>query len=115
MINKTNIKRWNLKFSAILSLSVFWTVGLNRNHILAQSNIVSDDTLGEERSRVVPFNGNMEISIQSKEEQLEVLIYSTAFKNLILVQIKEHISLVLMMQKFKIFWHESQGEILRKY
>ena len=61
MIYKTNIKQLRyLKLLAILSLSVFWTVGLNRNHILAQSNIVSDDTLGEERSRVVPFNGNID-------------------------------------------------------
>ncbi|NJO61741.1 MAG: filamentous hemagglutinin N-terminal domain-containing protein [Richelia sp. RM2_1_2] len=61
MINKTNIRQcWYLKLLAVLCLSVFWTVGLNRNHVLAQSNIVPDDTLGEERSRVVPFNGNID-------------------------------------------------------
>jgi filamentous hemagglutinin family protein len=59
MINKTNIKQLRyLKLLAILSLSVFWTVKLNRNHVFAQNNIVPDDTLGNDKSRVVPFEGN---------------------------------------------------------
>ena len=64
MINKTNIKQLRyLKLLAIFSLSVFWTVELNRNHVLAQSNIVPDETLGNEKSRVVPFEGNNAIDI----------------------------------------------------
>ncbi|MGB6296208.1 MAG: filamentous hemagglutinin N-terminal domain-containing protein [Rivularia sp. (in: cyanobacteria)] len=59
MINKTNIKQLRyVKLLAILSLSVFWTVKLNRNHVFAQNNIVPDETLGNEKSRVVPFNGD---------------------------------------------------------
>ncbi len=62
MINKTNIKQLRfLKLLAILSLSVFWTVKLNRNHVFAQNNIVPDETLGSEKSRVIPFEGNSAI------------------------------------------------------
>ncbi|BAY81506.1 filamentous hemagglutinin outer membrane protein [Calothrix parasitica NIES-267] len=64
MISKTNIKQLqNFKLLAILSLSVFWTVGLNRNNVFAQNNIVPDETLGNEKSRVVPFEGNSAIDI----------------------------------------------------
>ena len=59
MIKKTNIKQCRyLKLLARESLSALQIVGLNRNHALAQSSIVPDETLGNEKSRVVPFDGN---------------------------------------------------------
>ena len=62
MINKTNIKQLRyVKLLAILSLSVFWTVRLNRNYAFAQNNIVPDETLGNGKSRVVPFEINSAI------------------------------------------------------
>jgi filamentous hemagglutinin family protein len=62
MINKTNMKQLRyLKLLAILNLSIFWTVGLNRNYAFAQNNIVPDETLGNGKSRVVPFEGNSAI------------------------------------------------------
>ena len=64
MINKTNIKQCRyLKLLAIISLSALQIVGLNRNHALAQSSIVPDETLGNEKSQVVPFNGSNAIGI----------------------------------------------------
>lgn len=59
MINKISVKQWcYLRLLAIFSLAALQIFGLNRNHAFAQNNIVADDTLGNDRSRIVPFNGD---------------------------------------------------------
>ncbi|WP_148662793.1 filamentous hemagglutinin N-terminal domain-containing protein [Scytonema hofmannii] len=53
-----NIYDWRLRVLTTLSGVVLQTVVYSLNHAVAQSNIVPDETLGDERSQVVPLDTN---------------------------------------------------------
>ena len=59
MINQTGVRgAWYLSLIIILSTTTLEILGLHGNRVFAQSNIVPDDTLGRESSRVVPLDAN---------------------------------------------------------
>ncbi|MEC4882573.1 MAG: filamentous hemagglutinin N-terminal domain-containing protein [Scytonema sp. PMC 1070.18] len=52
------IQSCRLRLLEVLALSILQGLVFSENYTLAQSNIVPDDTLGEERSQVIPLDGD---------------------------------------------------------